>query len=75
MRKYLHLNLAVLMLMTASSVHLVSALDAPIIPESSKTVALADTVFPSDVNNVKAVGKDKMITLNWRTLTRPFVTY
>lgn len=69
MRKYIHLNLALLMLMIASSVHLASAQGTPIIPESSKTVAVADTAFPSDVNNVKAVGKDKMITLNWDAST------
>ena len=69
MRKSLHLNLVALMLMTASSVQLASALDAPIIPESTKTVAVADTAYPSDVNNVKAVGKDKMITLTWDAST------
>jgi hypothetical protein len=58
-----------LMLMTASSVHLVSAQGSPIIPESSKTVAVADAAFPSDVANVKAVGKDKMITLSWDAST------
>lgn len=69
MRKYIHLNLAVLMLMFVSSAQLAYAQGSPIIPESSTTVAAADTAFPSDVNNVKAVGKDKMITLSWDAST------
>jgi hypothetical protein len=39
-----------------------------IIPEKS-TVALADTVAPSDVNNLKAVAGDASVTLSWDVAT------
>lgn len=38
-----------------------------VIPE--KTVAVADTQLPSDVENVKALAGDSMVTLTWDTAT------
>lgn len=45
--------------------NLALAADAPI-PDVAATT---DTTYPSDVSNVKAVGKDKMITLSWDSAT------
>ena len=69
MRNYSYLKSAMLLLMIVASVPQVFALDNPIIPESSKLVAAGDTGYPSDVNNVKAEGKDKAITLSWDAST------
>jgi len=46
----------------------VLAADTPI-PESGTVAATADTTYPSDVSNVKAVAGDKMVTLSWDAAT------
>lgn len=45
--------------------NLALAADAPI-PDVAATT---DTTYPADVSNVKAVGKDKLITLSWDAAT------
>lgn len=41
----------------------------PPIPESSTVAAATDTAYPSDVENVKAMAGDKMVTLSWDAAT------
>lgn len=55
------------MLLTTSASGLALAQDMPI-PET-KTVAAADTAYPTDVENVKAVAGDKMVKLSWDAAT------
>lgn len=65
--KKLNLILVGMLLTTTAMANMAVAADTPI-PETTM-VAAADTAYPTDVENVKAVAGDKLVKLSWDAST------
>lgn len=61
------ISVMALLAVTANAGMAFAAEETPI-PET-KTVAVADATYPADVDGVKAVAGDKMVTLSWNAAT------